>query len=142
MGAGYSAASCPAGYSNYERHTFLSILCNIVPFVGPAIDGAFVPTPPNMQPVLDQYTANLNVLTSNWQQNITKEVYKLDVNLNNLLQTIMGDGSDGTDYAAVTAAYVGQKTKEDVMLLEVNVFFLGIVISMIIWYLIQNKTSA
>jgi hypothetical protein len=82
------------------------------------------------------------VLTSNWQQNITKEVYKIDVNLNNLLQTIMGDGSDGTDYAAVTAAYVGQKTKEDLMLLEVNVFFLGIVISMIVWYLIQNKTSA
>lgn len=142
MGASYSAASCPPDRFNYNRHAAFSVLCNVIPFLGPAIDGAAVPSPPNMQPVLDQYTANLNVLTSNWQQNITKEVYKLDVNLNNLLQTIMGDGSDGSDYASVTAEYVGQKTKEDVMLLEINVFFLSIVISMIIWYLIQNKTSA
>jgi hypothetical protein len=94
-----------------------------------------------MQPQLDAATANLNKLTMNWQTNITQEVIKTDVDLNNLMRIITGDGTDGSDYASINTKYAEMGLTENVTMLDINVFFLGLIVTIIIWYLIQNKTG-
>jgi hypothetical protein len=139
--AQYKAATCPATIDNHMIHAGLSVIMNVIPFLGPALDGLANKPPPNMQPALDSATANLTALTMNWQNNITQEVVKIDVDLNNLMKTINGDGSDGSDYASITSKYALMHVTENVTMLDINVFFLGLVVSLLVWYLLRNKTS-
>ena len=137
----YKEAGCPAEINNHVIHSTISVMFNVIPFIGPAIDGAVNSPPPNMQPQLDMATANLNTLTMNWQKDITDAVYKNDVDVNNLLKTILGDGTDGSDYAYITSQFANMANTEQTKLLTINLTFLGIVVAMIFWYLMRNKTS-
>jgi hypothetical protein len=122
-------------------HAAMSVIFNAIPFIGPAIDGAANPPPPNMQPQLDAATANLTQITNTWQTTITNELVKTDVDLNNLVKLIVGDGSPGSDYASINTKYAEMGLTENVMMLDINMFFLGLVVTMILWYLFQNKTG-
>jgi hypothetical protein len=136
-----SANVCPdPPIDNYMIHSAFSVIINVIPFIGPALDSSFTPKPPNHQPELDQAQANLTAVTQSWQTDITAEVVIMDTNFKHLLDVILGNG-DGQDYATVTAEYVSQPIAEQTTMNTINLAFLGIMLSLVIAYILMNKKS-
>ena len=131
-------ASCPPNKTLYLRHGILSTFVQSIPFIGPAIDSTSIPHPPNKEDDLVKAQANLTASVNNWQSAITTEVVKIDQDLNNLIKTIIGTGNND-DYAYITSQYVLQPTAEKVTINTINITFLGILLSLVLFYLLMNK---
>ena len=85
-------------------------------------------------------TLNNNI--DDWRTEITSTLTGDITNLNNLLKILSGDSSKGVPgYTEIVADYVMEPVKEQVLINQINIIFLGILISIIITYLLSTKTS-
>ena len=135
-------ASCPPNKDDYYGKGALSIFIQSIPFIGGAIDG-YVPGPKNNQNTLDTLHSNLTAQVNDWQKEIT-DLVKGDVqDLNNLITTILGNPDNGVPgYADVVSQYYLEPVKEQGVINNINLIFLGIIISFILMYLLANKKSS
>jgi hypothetical protein len=134
--------SCPASKGDYVAKGFFSTLLQTIPVIGPAVDGV-VPGPPTQQSKLDDLHSNLTAQVSAWQKEITQFTIKNAEELNDLVTTILGDPDNGQlGYADIVAEYYVEPVKEQTTVNTINIVFLSIMISMIIWYILLNKKSS
>ena len=132
---------CPPNKGDYVRKGFFSILTQSFPVIGPAFDG-YMKEPANQQAKLDALHSNLASQVTEWQKDITDLVIKDNQDINDLIKTILGDPDNGAPgYADVVSQYYLEPVQEQTTINTVNIAFLAITLSLVIWYLLINKKS-
>lgn len=134
--------SCPAKHSDYVNHGVGSFFMQVIPFIGPSLAG-YIPRVPNQQSKLDTANTTLNNDINDWRTEITNVLTGDITNLNNLLKIMTGDPSSGVPgYTEIIADYVTEPVKEQVLINQINIVFLGLIVSIIVSYLLSSKTSS
>jgi hypothetical protein len=138
---GFLAGDCPPSKGDYVAKGFLSVLVQTFPFVGSAVDG-YIPEPPNQQNHLNDLHSNLTANVDAWQKEITALTIENTTEINNLISTILGDPDNGVPgYADVVAMYYLEPVREQSTINSVNITFLAIMLSMVIWYILLTKKN-
>ena len=136
-----SGGLCPPNKADYVGKGFFSVILQTFPVLGPAIDG-YVPGPKNQQDKLDELHSNLASQVTEWQKDITTLTIKNTQDINDLITTILGDPDNGAPgYADVVSQYYLEPVQEQTTINTVNITFLAITLSLVIWYLLVNKKS-
>jgi hypothetical protein len=137
----YSDGGCPPRKDDYAHKVFFSVLLQSIPVIGPAIDG-YVPGPKNQQGKLDELHSNLASQVTAWQKEITTLTIQNTQDINDLITTILGDPDNGAPgYADVVSQYYVEPVKEQTTINTINIAFLAIMMSLLVWYLLINKKS-
>jgi len=120
--------------STYQAHEAgVGLLSTLVPFIGPSLS-SLIPSVPNMQSKLDQAKGDLTQATDDWRQTITQFV-KAESDLVTAFVTLMvGQDGDGTGgYIDTAIQYAGQLEEQRTTMLQINVFFLALIVAVIVY---------
>jgi len=137
---GFGDGSCPSKSDNYVAKTFASICVQTIPFIGGAID-TWIPKVPDQQGALDDLNSNISANTSAWRDEITKFTITNAVDLNNLITTILGTPGEYNGYADIVSQYYLEPVKEQSNINKINIFFLTIMMSILVYYLVSIKKN-
>jgi len=137
----FYSGECPATQSDYVAKGFFSVLLQSIPFIGSSVD-SLVPGPPTAQNKLSDLQNNVQAQVDAWQKEITETTLKNVQELNDLITTILGDPDNGVpDYASAISMYYLEPVKEQDIINTCNIAFLGVMLSLVVWYLLSIKKS-
>jgi len=116
-----------------ERQSELNLL-SFIPFIGPSLS-PLIPSVPNHSEDLKKVQAQLKTATENWQNAITNATATNAQQIRDMLELFTG----GDGYVTLVAKLVNEPTEERSIINAVNIIFLSIIVSIIIYYIIISK---
>ena len=133
------ASACNPNFSDYQQRQAGVGLLSCIPFIGQSFAG-FIPPVPNHQGDLIKAQNLLQTETTEWQTDITGVVDQNTQNIQELIDLLLGPQTNpGTGYIQVAIDYSNEPIRERSILNTVNITFIGLLLSIVIYYIVTNK---
>ena len=131
---------CTINPGDYTTNSFKKLGWNAIPFIGPSIASIVVSDVPNHAADLKKAQDALGTATTSFQTAIAGLTETNTKNAFDLVTVLGGnDSSDG--YVNAVASYIIEPIDERSKINQVNIFFLGVMISLVIFYILYNKNG-
>lgn len=127
-------------FSDYQAREAGVGFLSLFPFIGPTL-AQFIPPVANLQQKLNDAKSNLQSVTLDFYDKVSDAIEKEATIVDEFVTLMIGKPVGTGGYIDVAIDYAMQQTTERSIMNSINIFFLGLLVSILFYYLISSKNG-